>query len=82
MFRTSVSEFTSLNSPARRGLVAELAVQCQKTRSSREPEKLARFDWLPVDETTPLRESADSLGIIRNDSVALPLAFELNHDRL
>ena len=30
MFRTSVSEFTSVNSPARRDLVAELAVQCQK----------------------------------------------------
>ena len=30
MFRTSVSEFTSLNSPARRDLVAELALQCQK----------------------------------------------------
>jgi len=30
MFRTTVSEFTSLNSPARRDLVAELAAQCQK----------------------------------------------------
>ena len=30
MFRTTVSEFTSLNSAARRDLVAELAVQCQK----------------------------------------------------
>ena len=30
MFRTTVSDFTSLNSPARRDLVAELAVQCQK----------------------------------------------------
>lgn len=30
MFRTTVSEFTSLNSPARRDLVAELATQCQK----------------------------------------------------
>jgi len=30
MFRTSVSEFNSLNSPARRDLVSELAVQCQK----------------------------------------------------
>src|SRR5262245_59487458 len=30
MFRTSVSEFTSLNSPARRDLVAELAEQCRK----------------------------------------------------
>jgi alpha-L-fucosidase len=30
MFRTVVSKFTSLNSPARRDLVAELAVQCQK----------------------------------------------------
>ena len=30
MFRTGVSEFTSLNSPAKRDLVAELAVQCQK----------------------------------------------------
>lgn len=30
MFRTSVSEFTSLNSPAKRDLVAELAAQCQK----------------------------------------------------
>ena len=30
MFRTSQSGFTSLNSPAQRDLVAELAVQCQK----------------------------------------------------
>lgn len=30
MFRTSVSEFTSLKSPARRDLVAELALQCEK----------------------------------------------------
>jgi alpha-L-fucosidase len=30
MFRTSVSDFTSLNSPAKRDLVAELAEQCQK----------------------------------------------------
>jgi len=30
MFRTTVSEFTSLNSPAKRDLVAELATQCQK----------------------------------------------------
>ena len=30
MFRTTVSEFTSLNSPAKRDLVAELAAQCQK----------------------------------------------------
>jgi alpha-L-fucosidase len=30
MFRTAVSEFTSLNSPARRDLVAELAEQCHK----------------------------------------------------
>ena len=30
MFGASVSEFTSLNSPARRDLVAELAEQCQK----------------------------------------------------
>ena len=30
MFRTTVSDFTSLNSPARRDLVAELAAQCQK----------------------------------------------------
>ncbi|MBU6172976.1 MAG: alpha-L-fucosidase, partial [Planctomycetes bacterium] len=30
MFRTSVSEFSSLNSPAKRDLVAELATQCQK----------------------------------------------------
>ena len=30
MFRTTVSNFTSLNSPARRDLVAELAAQCQK----------------------------------------------------
>jgi alpha-L-fucosidase len=30
MFRTVVSKFTSLNSPAGRDLVAELAVQCQK----------------------------------------------------
>lgn len=30
MFRTTVSDFTSLNSPARRDLVAELAEQCQK----------------------------------------------------
>ena len=30
MFRTSVSDFTSLNSPAKRDLVAELAVQCEK----------------------------------------------------
>ena len=30
MFRTSVSEFTSLKSPARRDLVAEMALQCQK----------------------------------------------------
>ena len=30
MFRTSVSDFTSLNSPARRDLVEELANQCRK----------------------------------------------------
>jgi alpha-L-fucosidase len=30
MFRTSVSDFTSVNSPAKRDLVAELAGQCQK----------------------------------------------------
>jgi alpha-L-fucosidase len=30
MFRTSVSDFTGLNSPARRDLVAELAAACQK----------------------------------------------------
>ena len=30
MFRTNVSKFTSLNSPARRDLVAELAGQCRK----------------------------------------------------
>jgi alpha-L-fucosidase len=30
MFRTSVSDFTSLNSPAKRDLVAELAEQCRK----------------------------------------------------
>ena len=30
MFRTRVSDFTSVNSPARRDLVAELAVQCEK----------------------------------------------------
>jgi alpha-L-fucosidase len=30
MFRTAQSKFTSLNSPARRDLVAELAEQCQK----------------------------------------------------
>jgi alpha-L-fucosidase len=30
MFRTAVSKFTSLNSPAKRDLVAELAKQCQK----------------------------------------------------
>ena len=30
LFRTKGSEFTSLNSPAKRDLVAELAVQCQK----------------------------------------------------
>jgi len=30
MFRTSVSEFTSLNSSAGRDLVAELAIQCEK----------------------------------------------------
>lgn len=30
MFRTTVSKFTSLNSPAKRDLVAELAAQCQK----------------------------------------------------
>ncbi len=30
MFRTSVSEFSSLNSPAKRDLVAELALQCEK----------------------------------------------------
>lgn len=30
MFRTTVSDFTSLNSPARRDLVAELAAQCRK----------------------------------------------------
>jgi len=30
MFRTTVSDFTSLNSPARRDLVAELAEQCRK----------------------------------------------------
>jgi len=30
MFRTAVSDFTSLNSPARRDLVAELAGQCQR----------------------------------------------------
>jgi len=30
MFRTTVSEFTSLNSPAKRDLAAELATQCQK----------------------------------------------------
>ncbi len=30
MFRTTVSDFTSLNSPAKRDLVAELAEQCQK----------------------------------------------------
>jgi alpha-L-fucosidase len=30
MFRTSVSEFTGLSSPARRDLVAELAKQCRK----------------------------------------------------
>src|SRR5207237_1229202 len=30
MFRTNQSKFTSLNSPARRDLVAELAEQCQK----------------------------------------------------
>ena len=30
MFRTTVSDFTSLNSPARRDLVAELATQCRK----------------------------------------------------
>jgi alpha-L-fucosidase len=30
MFRTAQSEFTSLNSPARRDLVAELAEQCRK----------------------------------------------------
>ena len=30
LFRTKVSEFTSLNSPAKRDLVAELAGQCQK----------------------------------------------------
>jgi len=30
LFRTSVSEFTCLNSPAKRDLTAELAVQCQK----------------------------------------------------
>jgi alpha-L-fucosidase len=30
MFRTKVSEFTSLNSPAKRDLVAEIAAECQK----------------------------------------------------
>jgi alpha-L-fucosidase len=30
MFRTTVSDFTSLNSPAKRDLVAELAEQCRK----------------------------------------------------
>ncbi|MCX6874332.1 MAG: alpha-L-fucosidase [Verrucomicrobia bacterium] len=30
MFRTTVSDFTSLNSPAQRDLVAELAAQCQR----------------------------------------------------
>ena len=30
LFRTRVSDFTSLNSPAKRDLVAELAVQCEK----------------------------------------------------
>jgi alpha-L-fucosidase len=30
MFRTNVSEFSSVNSPAKRDLVAELALQCEK----------------------------------------------------
>ena len=30
LFRTKVSDFTSLNAPAKRDLVAEMAVQCQK----------------------------------------------------
>jgi len=42
MFRTSQSEFTSLNSPARRDLVEELAVQCEK-------KKLGLFIYCPPD---------------------------------
>jgi alpha-L-fucosidase len=42
MFRTSQSEFTSLNSPARRDLVAELAEQCRE-------KELGLFLYCPPD---------------------------------
>ncbi|MEQ1826329.1 MAG: alpha-L-fucosidase [Pirellula sp.] len=68
MFRTSVSEFTSLNSPAKRDLVAELAAQCQK-------KGLGLFLYCPPDVArTEPQEAFD-----RNRTVVRELLTQYGH---
>ncbi|MCX6326935.1 MAG: alpha-L-fucosidase [Bacteroidia bacterium] len=60
MFRTTQSEFTSLNSPAKRDLVEELAVQCQK-------KKLGLFLYCPpnVAQTEPQETFDRNRAVVR-----------------